>query len=120
MSLWPASSPYVPQRHQLVQGQASVRTALIERAVRAKFCGRLNKKVCESDFFHALISAKKVAGVTRGDDGCNHKFRGFFLFSFLSLSFRHSHSVLKEDIIRRAGLSFMDAEDVEELEFLLN
>src|SRR5271170_2975345 len=40
----------------------------IERAVRAKFCGRLNKKVCDSDFFRALISAKKVAGVTRRDD----------------------------------------------------
>jgi len=53
--------------------------------VRAKFCGRLNKKVCESDFFHALISAKKVAGVTRGDDACcsgNHKFCGVFLFLF--------------------------------------
>jgi len=35
---------------------------------RAKFCGRLNKKVCDSDFFRALLSAKKVVGVTRRDD----------------------------------------------------
>jgi hypothetical protein len=29
-------------------------------------------------------------------------------------------STLKEDIIRTAGLNFMDAEDAEELEFLFN
>ena len=31
-----------------------------------------------------------------------------------------STNLLKEDIIRRARLNFMDAEDAEELEFLLN
>jgi hypothetical protein len=31
-----------------------------------------------------------------------------------------STNLLKEDIIRRAGMNFMDAEDAEELEFLLN
>jgi hypothetical protein len=31
-----------------------------------------------------------------------------------------STNLLKEDIIRKGGLNFMDAEDAEELEFLLN
>jgi hypothetical protein len=31
-----------------------------------------------------------------------------------------STKLFKDDIIRRSGMNFMDAEDAEELEFLLN
>jgi hypothetical protein len=59
---------------------------IIERAVRAKFSGGSNKKVVNSEFFRLLISAKKVAGVTRGRDACcsgNHQVTvDFFFFLF--------------------------------------
>jgi hypothetical protein len=106
---------------------------LIERAPAKRRSGRLLKNFVNSDFSRPHISAKKRAGVTRCSDATTRRCSGNHRFnqSQWTVTFTHYPSIpmspptvtdlLKlEDILRRAGLNFVDAEDADEVEFLLN